>query len=226
MEEDLRCLAQALGHEFRSPALLQQALTHRSTTAENNERLEFLGDALLDFVIAEALWARFPRASEGHLTRRRATLVKKESLAELARALRLGDYLYLGSGEVRTGGHTRESILADALEAVFAAVYLDQGFAAARRVILACYRGLLEDLVGEEPLKDPKTRLQEWLQADKRPLPLYEVLEIAGSPHEQSFLVRCSLTDSAQETQGQGRSRRGAEQQAAAQMLEVLDQDG
>lgn len=225
MDGDPRRLTCALGHEFRRPQLLNQALTHRSATAENNERLEFFGDALLGFVIAEALWGRFPHASEGRLTRLRASLVKKESLARLARGLNLGDYLHLGAGELRTGGHARDSILADSLEAVFAAVYLDQGFEVAKGVILELYRESLEQVVADGPAKDPKTRLQEWLQADQRPLPLYEVLDIGGSQHDQSFLVRCALMDSGQSTQGCGKSRRGAEQQAAEQMLALIDHD-
>jgi len=216
-------LARALGHVFRRPQLLKQALTHRSAAPKNNERLEFLGDALLGVVIAEALWERFPHASEGRLTRLRASLVKKESLARLARGLALGDYLHLGAGELRTGGYARDSILADSLEAVFAAVYLDQGFEVAKRVILDLYREPLERTVADGSIKDPKTRLQERLQADKRPLPLYEVREISGIQHDQSFIVCCSLTDSGQSTHGKGKSRRGAEQQAAEQMLELMD---
>lgn len=223
MNGDPRRLAHALRHEFRRPQLLNQALTHRSAAAENNERFEFLGDALLGFVIAEALWGQFPHASEGRLTRLRASLVKKEALARLARGLDLGEYLHLGAGELRTGGHARDSILADTLEAVFAAVYLDQGFQDAKQVILALYRESLERVVVDGPSKDPKTRLQERLQAEKRSLPTYEVLEIGGSQHDQSFLVCCCLTDSNQTARGRGKSRRRAEQQAAEQMLELID---
>lgn len=223
MNGDPSRLARAIGHRFQRLPLLSQALTHRSAAAENNERLEFLGDALLGFVIAEALWGRFPDADEGRLSRLRATLVKKASLARVARGLELGDYLSLGAGELRTGGHARDSILADAMEAVFAAVFLDRGFDAAREVILSLFREPLDRVVAQGATKDPKTRLQERLQAEKRPLPAYEVLDVSGSQHDQSFLVRCSLSDADESTQGCGKSRRGAEQEAAQQMLELID---
>lgn len=215
-------LARVLGCRFQRAALLTQALTHRSACGENNERLEFFGDALLGFVIAEVLWESIPGADEGRLSRLRASLVKKESLADLARGMGLGDYLRLGAGELRSGGHTRDSILADALEAVFAAVYLDQGFASARDVILSVFATSLERVVAAGSSKDPKTRLQELLQARKRPLPAYEVLEVSGSQHAQEFLVRCALSDADRATQGKGTSRRRAEQQAAERMLGLI----
>jgi len=211
-----------LGYRFREHGLLVRALTHRSASGENNERLEFLGDALLGFVIAEALWERFPDADEGKLSRLRASLVKRESLATLARGLDLGAYLRLGAGELRSGGHARESILADALEAVFAAVYLDAGFAAAREIIRSVFAAPLDRVQVAGTSKDPKTRLQEHLQALKRPLPGYEVLQITGSDHTQRFRVRCTLVDGAEETQGEGTSRQRAEQQAAEQMLDLF----
>jgi ribonuclease-3 len=203
----------------------EQALTHRSAGACNNERLEFLGDALLGFVIAEALWQRFPDADEGRLSRARATLVRQESLAEQARALDLGDYLRMGSGEVRTGGHTRDSILSDAFEALLGAYYLDQGFAAAQALILRLFADGLHRVAVSAPVKDPKTRLQEALQAEQRLLPEYAVTEVSGQPHQQQFVVRCLLPDIGLESQGIGRSRRRAEQQAAATMLEQLARD-
>ena len=215
-------LARGLGHGFREHGLLVRALTHRSVSGENNERLEFVGDALLGFVIAEALWERFPDADEGRLSRLRASLVKRESLATLARGLDLGAYLRLGAGELRSGGHARESILADALEAVFAAVYLDAGFAAAREVILSVFATPLEHVQGAGMSKDPKTRLQELLQALKRPLPEYQVLQVTGSDHTQRFKVRCTLANSAEGAQGEGTSRRRAEQRAAERMLDLL----
>jgi ribonuclease-3 len=207
---------------MRQEGLLERALTHRSAAGENNERLEFLGDALLGFVIADELLHRFPGADEGRLSRLRAALVKKESLAELARGLDLGDFLSLGAGELRTGGHARDSILADALEAVFAAVYLDQGFDGASRVILSLFSEALAVVGREETTKDPKTRLQELLQARRRPLPEYEVLDISGSQHAQRFRVRCALTDGEERTEGEGTSRRRAEQQAASGMLALI----
>jgi len=202
--------------------LLEQALTHRSAGPVNNERLEFLGDALLGLVIAEALWRRFPAADEGELSRRRASLVNKESLARVARGLRLGDYLRLGSGEARTGGHTRDSILADALEAVIGAVYLDKGFAVARDMLLRVFEQPLATLAEADAVKDPKTRLQEMLQSVRRPLPDYEVVDISGQQHAQRFAVRCTLADEARTSVGQGTSRRRAEQDAAERMLALL----
>lgn len=222
MTGDLGRLARVLGCKLGRDRLLTRALTHRSASGENNERLEFFGDALLGFVIAEALWERFPDADEGRLSRLRASLVKKESLAALARGMGLGDYLHLGAGELRAGGHARDSILADALEAVFAAVYLDQGFTSAREVILSVFAASLERVVASGTSKDPKTRLQELLQAAKRPLPAYEILQVSGSQHAQEFLVRCLLADADQAAEGGGTSRRRAEQQAAERMLGLL----
>jgi len=215
-------LARTLGYELREHGLLVRALTHRSTSSENNERLEFLGDALLGFVIAEALWKRFPDADEGRLSRLRASLVKRESLATLAHGLDLGAYLRLGAGELRSGGHARESILADALEAILAAVYLDAGFAAAQEVIRSVFAAPLDRVQAAGTSKDPKTRLQEQLQALKRPLPEYQVLQVTASDHTQRFKVCCTLTDGAEAAQGEGTSRRRAEQQAAEQMLDLL----
>ncbi|EIC22635.1 ribonuclease III [Thiorhodovibrio frisius] len=204
------------------PELFEQALTHRSAGRHNNERLEFLGDALLGFVIAEALWRRFPDADEGRLTRARASLVKQESLAKQARALALGEYLRMGSGEIRTGGHARDSILSDAFEALLGAYYLDQGFDGARALILRLFDQGLEQAANSAPTKDPKTRLQESLQAAQRELPEYEVIEANGKPHQRHFVVRCLLPDTAEQTRGTGHSRRGAEQQAAEAMLSLL----
>ena len=223
MSADIRRLARALGHPFLRTELLQQALTHRSAGAMNNERLEFLGDALIGFTIAETLIARFPQADEGTLSRMRASLVKRESLAQLARGLQLGDYLRLGVGELRTGGHTRDSILADALEAVLGAVYLDGDFTRAQTVVKNLFRPLLEQLDGTRASKDPKTRLQELLQARHRPIPEYEVLMVGGSQHAQSFTVRCVLPDDGRLSRGEGSSRRRAEQAAAEAMLSQFE---
>jgi ribonuclease III len=219
---DRRRLARLLGHEFRREDLLDQALTHRSAGGPNNERLEFLGDALIGFVVAEALVGRLPEADEGTLSRMRAALVKRESLAELARELTLGDYLCLGAGELRTGGHNRDSILADALEAVLGAVYLDAGFETARTVAMALFREPLRQVSTAPAGKDPKTRLQELLQARRRPIPEYQVVSVGGSQHAQSFRVSCLLPDRGTLTQGEGSSRRRAEQAAAEAMLARL----
>jgi ribonuclease III len=215
-------LERKLGYQFAQPALLSQALSHRSVGAPNNERLEFLGDAWLGFVIAEALVFRYVQADEGQLSRLRSGLVKQETLASIARELELGDYLNLGAGELRTGGYARDSILADALEAVFAAVYLDGGADAARSLVLRLYEARLQAIVPERPLKDPKTRLQELLQARHCPVPDYTVLEVWGSPHDQSFRVSCQIIEPPEMTEGSGGSRRRAEQQAAQLMLERL----
>lgn len=226
-----RFLLDLTGQTVASPGLFEQALTHRSLGRVNNERLEFLGDALLGFVIAEALMRRFPDADEGALSRARSALVKQESLAAQARALHLGERLRLGSGELRTGGHTRDSILADAFEALIGAVYLDQGFTAAEALILRLFAEPLRHVAAHLPDKDPKTQLQEWLQSQHRPLPEYEVVEIAGKQHDQRFAVRCRLrdaevtreADASAETIGSGTSRRRAEQAAASAMLARLN---
>jgi len=211
-------LCTALGYTFRQPELLEEALTHRSASTRNNERLEFLGDALLNMVIAEYLFQRYPKASEGELSRLRASLVKGETLAELARDLKLGDWLRLGLGELKSGGFRRESILSDAMEAIFGAVYLDNGLVACRDLILHLYRDCLARLASASDLKDPKTRLQEYLQARQQALPVYNVLEIRGEPHAQSFMVECVVAES--RSVALGSSRRKAEQEAARQLLE------
>lgn len=212
-------LPQRLGYEFRDPALLQQALTHRSYAWGNNERLEFLGDGLLNFVIGARLYALQPRAEEGALSRLRASLVREETLALLGRELQLGEQLRLGESEMKSGGHRRDSILADAVEAIIGAVFLDGGFDAARNVCERLYASLLADLPDAESLKDPKTRLQETLQADGRPLPRYEILSESGPPHARRFAVRCLLTDNESYTESEGTSRRSAEQRAAELMI-------
>jgi ribonuclease-3 len=222
MNADPARLARAIGHGFRRPDLLAQALTHRSAAAANNERLEFLGDALIGFVVAEVLVQRFADADEGTLSRMRAALVKRETLAELARGLDLGSYLRLGAGEVRTGGHTRDSILADALEAVLGAVYLDIGFEGARRVVLDLLEVPLGRISVQRIGKDPKTRLQELLQSRRRPIPEYAVVAIGGTQHAQHFTVACTLADDGTTSRGEGSSRRRAEQASAEAMLEQL----
>lgn len=210
-----------LGYHFDDPALLRQALTHRSRGGRNNERLEFLGDAILGFVVAEALFRQFPRASEGELTRMRARLVRRETLADIARQLEMGPHLNLGVGELRSGGADRDSILSDALEALIGAIYLDSGIEAATGVLLR----LLEEQLGSvspDIVKDPKTRLQELLQKQGLPLPLYEVVRQEGKPHELLFIVECRAGEPAAVFRGEGGSRRDAEQQAALQAIEAL----
>ena len=213
-------LCRALGYPFRQTQLLEEALTHRSAGGRNNERLEFLGDSILNFVIAAELYATHPRAAEGELSRLRATLVREETLAELAQRLNLGDHLRLGSGEMKSGGFRRASILADALEAVIGAVYLDSDFETCQRLILRHYQERLAALPAVSELKDPKTRLQEYMQARQRALPVYQVLGISGEDHAQSFRVECVVD--AVRTVAVGSSRRRAEQEAARRALELL----
>jgi ribonuclease-3 len=211
-----------LGVRVRDAALVDAALTHRSAGGRNNERLEFLGDAVLSFVVAGWLYRSLPGRDEGELSRCRARLVSGESLADVATALGLGEQLTLGSGELKSGGFRRRSILADALEALFGAIYLDAGIDAARGVIERLLEPRLGDLSDLGAAKDPKTQLQEWLQARGLPLPAYQVAAITGEPHLQSFEVLCVVADPALETRGAGTSRRQAEQQAALAALRTL----
>lgn len=211
-----------LTHVFGQQGLLGQALTHRSAGSPHNERLEFLGDGIVNLMIAEALFNRWPKADEGAMTRARAELVREASLAGIARRLDLGSQLTMGPGEMKSGGHRRDSILADALEAVVAAIYLDAGFETCRAVVLPWFEDLLAALPEGKPEKDAKTRLQEWLQARQRPLPLYELVSESGDDHAKLFLARCSLQEPPVAAEGEGTSRRIAEQAAAAAVLEQL----
>ena len=211
-----------LTHAFVNQGLLGQALTHRSAGAPHNERLEFLGDGIVNLLVAEALFQRWPMAVEGALTRARAELVREASLAIIARRLDLGAQLTMGPGEMKSGGHRRDSILADALEALVAAIYLDAGFEACREVVLPWFEESLAALPDGKPEKDAKTRLQEWLQARQRPLPLYELVSESGDDHAKQFQVRCSLQEPPVAAEGEGTSRRIAEQAAAGAVLEQL----
>lgn len=222
MEKAEIWLDKALHYRFRDATLFVQALTHRSASGINNERLEFLGDAVLDFVISDRLFRTCPEASEGDLSKLRSSLVKDTSLAELASKLGLGEFLILGSGERKTGGHRRESILADALEAIFGAVYLDSGFDASKKIIEHVFAKRLEELPDAEDLRDPKTRLQEWLQARKLSLPDYELVSVSGKAHKQKFSVTCTVIELSQTTRGESTTRRKAEQQSAEGMLKIL----
>jgi ribonuclease-3 len=204
-----------LGHVFADPGLLEMALTHRSAGRRNNERLEFLGDAVVGMVVGEELYARFPRATEGELTRLRADLVREATLAELARAIALGDAVLLGPGELRTGGFRRDSILADAFEAVIGAVYLDGGWTAARGVLLPLLAGRLDALVPGHAPKDAKTELQELLQGRGLALPQYELSGTSGDEHDKTFFVRCRVAALEVVGDGEGASRRAAETHAA-----------
>jgi ribonuclease-3 len=213
-----------LGHAFSDQGLLRRALTHRSAGPRHNERLEFLGDALVNLFVADALYQRWPKADEGALTRARAELVRESALAGLARTLQLGDHLLLGSGEMKSGGHRRDSILADTLEAIVAAIYLDAGYATCRDTVLPWFEPGIEALPSGKVGKDAKTRVQEWLQARQLALPEYALVETMGEEHERSFRIRASTPSPALHAEGVGSSRRVAEQQAAAQLLEQLEQ--
>ncbi len=221
----MKRLQRRLGYTFTDTALLERALSHRSVGARNNERLEFLGDAILGFEVADNLYHRVDDADEGQLSRMRAHLVKRETLAAIARELELGDMLRLGAGELRSGGQTRDSILADAVEAIIAAVYLDGGMEQARGLVRRLLGPRLTAPASETRRKDPKTRLQEHLQSIGRPLPRYDVVEIRGDQHDQTFRVVCS-TGLVEDTEGEGGSRRRAEQAAARRMLERLEEAG
>lgn len=211
-----------LQYRFSRPGLIVQALTHRSAGSPNNERLEFLGDSILNCVVAIALYERFAEVREGDLTRMRANLVCQDALFRIAGEVDLGSVLRLGDGELSSGGQRRPSILADALEAVIGAAYVDGGFAAARRIVFALYGDQLNCLDPRQSAKDPKTSLQEWLQGHRYPLPLYELVEIRGEAHAQQFEVECRLSRPALATRGFGPSRRAAEQEAAQQAFENL----
>lgn len=219
MSFDLQAFQSRLGHRFQTPQLLQQALTHRSFSADHNERLEFLGDSVLNLAVSALLYERLPDMPEGDLSRVRANLVKQDALAELATHVSLAGGLRLGEGERRSGGHKRPSILADALEAVIGAVYLDAGHGAADALVRRLYANVPLNAQMTQRAKDPKTELQEWLQGRKMKLPVYRVVATLGEAHQQTFDVACVVEESGWTERGLGASRRAAEQAAAAAML-------
>ena len=219
-------LARKLSIRFNDPELFKRALTHRSADSKNNERLEFLGDSVLGFVIAECLYEKFADADEGVLSRLRAILVNQTSLAQLARQLNLGEYLILGSGELKSGGYRRDSILSDALEAIMGAILKDQGMDAARTWILDLLSDSIKRLSLDNWKKDPKTRLQEFMQGRGLDLPTYLLLSQDGQPHDQFFRIECRVQFMALTAQGDGPSRKKAEQQAAENMLAKLEETG
>lgn len=219
---DVNALLKALDYSFNDTALLHRALTHRSHSAQHNERLEFLGDSVLNFVIAAQLYEQFPTMDEGDLSRLRANLVKQSALANIAQTLNLSRYLRLGEGELKSGGFRRPSILSDALEALFGAVFLDGGFDAAHRVVAHQYRTVLADINPVTLGKDPKTLLQELLQARRRDLPLYTVISTQGAAHDQLFEVECQIAQLDISVTASGSSRRAAEQGAAQLAIEAL----
>jgi ribonuclease-3 len=223
---DIARLQRALGYEFSDPQLLALALTHRSAGGHNNERLEFLGDSIVNHIIAEALYRQFPQSREGDMSRMRASLVKGDTLAEVARELQLGDYLVLGPGERKSGGHRRGSILADAFEAVVGAILLDSNVERCRACVLGWFAARLQQLDHGSADKDAKTQLQEYLQGRRNPLPEYELQGVQGEDHNQQFRVTCRLQQPTLSVEGAGSSRRKAEQAAARCALQRLTSAG
>lgn len=215
-------LEQALGYRFTQPEMLRQALTHRSHSSPHNERLEYLGDSVLNCTVATLLFQQFPNLKEGDLSRLRANLVRQEALAEIAADLQVGDVLRLGEGELKSGGFRRPSILADTLEAIFGAIYLDAGFDVARSTIERLYRSRIDRIDPRNLGKDAKTALQEWLQGRRLPLPHYELAETHGEAHAQEFVVHCSIPSIDLQVTGRGGSRRAAEQEAAQSAIAKL----
>ena len=218
-------LEQQLGYRFEDQRQLQMALTHRSHGATNNERLEFLGDSILNFIIGEALFGRIPAAREGQLSRLRSQLVKGETLAELAREFEMGDYLILGEGELKSGGRNRDSILADSVEAIIGAIYLERGLEICRERVLAWFASRLEATSIDTSAKDSKSRLQEYLQAQRQPLPEYAVIDVSGEGHAQVFTIECRVAIAKKATHASASNRRDAEKQSAALMLKQLKVD-
>ena len=215
-------LAKRLGHTFKNPLLLEQALSHRSLGKNNNERLEFLGDSLLGFIIAESLYAKFANAREGDLSRARSQLVKGDTLAEIAREFELGEYLKLGEGELKSGGFRRSSILADSVEAIIGAIYLDAGMESCKACVLSWYDSRLQKLEIETVAKDPKTQLQEFMQEKKWPLPDYSLVEEKGEAHARQFVVECHVSHKNIRATFSSSSKRAAEKGAANEVLRLL----
>ena len=222
MDKAASWLSDRLDYVFTDEDLLRQALTHRSAPGANNERLEFLGDSILQLVMSELVFAKRPDASEGRLSRIRSSLVKDSTLGDIATELGIGEHLLLGPGERKSGGHRRVSILADALEAIFGAVYLDAGFGAAKTVILRAYGDRAAKIPERAGQRDPKSRLQEYLQGRQLALPVYRMEKVTGKAHRQTFEVSCTVDEPAATTSGRGTTRRDAEQEAAAAMLEQI----
>ena len=223
MDKTAIWLKESLDYEFQNVQLLEQALTHRSAAGTNNERLEYLGDAVLGFIIANAIFRKFPQATEGELTRLRSSLVKGETLAELGRELNLGNFIKLGPGEMKSGGWRRDSILANTLEAIIGAVYLDADMEVCQRCVISLYRQLLSEASPDRLDKDPKTSLQELLQSRRLELPVYQVLSENGDAHERLFTIGCTIKAQGISVQAEGHSKRVAEQIAAEKALSVLD---
>jgi len=221
---DYSKLERLLNYQFHNIELLQNALTHRSANSKNNERLEFLGDSILNFVIADELYNLYPDSTEGDLSRLRANLVDKVGLYEISKILNFGEHLILGSGEMKSGGHRRNSILADTVEAIFGAVYKDSNFEQCQKLILFLYKDLIKNIPDASDLKDPKTKLQELLQSRKLGLPKYTVIEVTGQAHNQQFKVDCEISQLGLKTQGQATNRRKAEQKSAEKIIVLVQE--
>ncbi|QLK87094.1 ribonuclease III [Arsenophonus endosymbiont of Aphis craccivora] len=221
--QEIKQLQRKLGYTFKQIELLKQAFTHRSASSSHNERLEFLGDSILSFVIANDLYHRFPKVDEGDMSRMRATLVRGNTLAELAREFDLGECLRLGPGELKSGGFRRESILADTIEALIGSIFLDSDIQTTEQIVLAWYDTRLIEISPGDKQKDPKTRLQEYLQGRHLPLPSYLVVQVRGEAHDQEFTIHCQVSGINEPVEGVGSSRRKAEQAAAEQALKILE---
>ncbi|MGP1924009.1 MAG: ribonuclease III [Arsenophonus sp. NEOnobi-MAG3] len=222
-QKEIKQLQRKLGYTFKQIKLLKQTLTHRSASSSHNERLEFLGDSILSFVIANDLYHRFPKVDEGDMSRMRATLVRGNTLAELAREFDLGECLRLGPGELKNGGFRRESILADTIEALIGSIFLDSHIQMTEQIVLAWYNSRLIEISPGNKQKDPKTRLQEYLQGRHLSLPSYLVTQVCGEAHDQEFTIHCQVSGIKEVVEGVGSSRRKAEQVAAEQALKILD---
>ena len=222
-QDSLDRLQARIGYRFKDTELLERALTHRSRGTQNYERLEFLGDSILGFVVAEQLFKLFSDVREGRLSRIRSSLVRRETLAAVAREMNLSDYLIMGEGELKSGGFNRESILADVVESMIAAIYLDAGMDKAREIIHAWLAPYFSEATQQSSFKDAKSRLQEAMQKRGLPLPHYQIIETTGEQHEQEFTVRCELPELGLQCDAQGASRRAAEQQAAEHLLSLID---
>lgn len=223
MANNIGQLQKRLGYQFIDPDLLILALSHRSVAAENNERLEFLGDSILGLVVTDFLYREFPQAREGDLSRMRSHIVRGESLAEVAKQLALGPDLLLGSGEMKSGGHRRDSILGDTVEALIGAVYLDRGIEAAREIVTAWFKSFFDSALQAQPVKDAKTALQEWLQHGNKPLPDYQLVSTGGEAHSRLFTVSCKIAAVEAAMTATASSRRRAEQMVAEQLLEEVE---
>ncbi|MBC8380955.1 MAG: ribonuclease III [SAR92 clade bacterium] len=223
MANNIGQLQKRLGYQFIDPDLLILALSHRSVAAENNERLEFLGDSILGLVVTDFLYREFPQAREGDLSRMRSHIVRGESLAEVAKQLALGPDLLLGSGEMKSGGHRRDSILGDTVEALIGAVYLDRGIEAAREIVTAWFKSFFDSALQAQPVKDAKTALQEWLQHGNKPLPDYQLVSTGGEAHSRLFTVSCKIAAVDTAMTATASSRRRAEQMVAEQLLEEVE---